>query len=381
MSLTLSEAKKLIASSYPEVRQWTVESGPFSPRRLKKFCRKAPNPSVRGAAWERIKGDLTETDFKTYSGSQHVDVRLHVAAHPETPEIILYFLSHDGNQSVRQAALPRIVASLNLEGLEYFSLSEYDDVRLIIAANPQTPRAMLLKLCDDRVQSVSQKAVSRVLENAAFKELRLLHSSQFDDVRLAVAAHSQTPRELLLTLCDNQAESVREKALPRIMANATVEELENFHSSRYADVRLAVSAHPRTPRTILLKLAKDSDPEVRQKALPRVLTTEIHQEELEELTTGYDDAKLAVAVHPLTSKDVLLNLSFDGNQKVREKALPRVLQDATLEDFRRLIETYHVDVRLALAMHHQTPKGILRRLAKDREPEVKKAALAKLKKG
>ena len=86
------------------------------------------------------------------------DVRLALAAHPDTPAETLYQLAEDKESGVRQG----VASNKNTpsEVLAHLAKDDFEQVRLSVAANPNSPEKTLARLAQDQSEEVRRAADS-----------------------------------------------------------------------------------------------------------------------------------------------------------------------------------------------------------------------------
>lgn len=114
--------------------------------------------------------------------------------------------------------------------------SEFEEIRLQIASNPDTPPAVLAYLA----RTASEKVLERIAENprTPVNVLEVLAESPYARVRVAVAENADTPLEVLAKLVDDE----------------------------HVDVRYAMAENPSMPASVLVKLVADANPYISARA-------------------------------------------------------------------------------------------------------------------
>jgi len=383
MNLTPTEAKTLSRSRHADVRLLAIQSGLLTRRRLKKLCRVDQEDSVRGAAWEIIENGLTRFEAFILSFSRNAEARLLALQSSRLSRKRLKKLCRkDPDQSVRAEAWELIKHNLTRMEAVSLSRSQHEDVRIFAVQSKLLSIRRVKKLCridrDESVRSAAWRPVKNILKKT---EIINFSRSRYPDIRAAIAVHPQTPRTVIFAFCHDHDRMVRAKAVLRILENATIDEYQrlirpprpkynyqyNYHN--YEDVRLAIAAHYRTPREILDQLTQDGSVGVRREALTQILK-DATPAELQKLSTNYDEAaRLAVAIHPLAPREVLLKLSIDNATSVREKALPRILENATIAECQTLLQASFIDVK----------RMVIKKLVENRNPKTTEILLPQLR--
>lgn len=173
--------------------------------------------------------------------------------------------------------------------------------------------------------------------------------------------------------------------------DASGEALERLATRDDPEVRRAVAAHPNTPADVLVELAGDF-PEAflgnpaamllstENPALPgRVPAEALHRALApDEVPSNWlawccghpDDAlRLRVAEHPSTPPAVLFRLTEDPESRVRARLTER--PDLPAELLERLASDASEDVRCIVAIGAETPPPLLARLVKDSSSNVR----------
>lgn len=151
--------------------------------------------------------------------------------------------------------------------------------------------------------------------------------------------------------------------------NAQPAELEALAGDAdHVTVREHVAAHPHTPGTVLLALARDGDRAVRlgvaqnPSAPPEALDVLAADERF--------GTRETVAAHPLTLPDTLGLLVKDPHERVRLVAGLR-LRPLNETEAQNALDTRRRNVKLALTSQADLPEPVLSRLAADRSSRIR----------
>ena len=177
--------------------------------------------------WTVLEGDEAAAKDEDWN------VRLIAAANPNTPKEILAELAKDKDRAVRIC----VAESLNIPEKTLFELAkDHWEVREAVAANPNTPKEILAELAKDG----------------------------FNCVRLAVAEHKHTSEETLAELAKDDDAYIC-CAVARNL-NTSAETLAKQAKEEDSQIRFWVAQNPNTSGEVLKKLVEDEDLKVREAA-------------------------------------------------------------------------------------------------------------------
>lgn len=169
------------------------------------------------------------------------------------------------------------------------------------------------------------------------------HCQTSDLRKIAIAADSQTPSEVLGKLAKDPHGNVRMSVAEN--ANTPAEVLTRLMADDDQYVRWCVAGNANTPAEMLTRLAADDDQGVRERA----------------------------AVNASTLAEVLTRLAADGDQDVRQWVAGNA--DTPAEVLTRLAADGDQDVRAGVARNANTPVEVLTRLAADDDQDVRGRAV------
>lgn len=190
--------------------------------------------------------------------------------------------------------------------------------------------------------------------------LSVLAKDSSDLVRYAVAKNQSTPQKILEKIARKQSEDTktRELAIKRIKDGKILAELAKDSKVR---IRMKVASHSDTPREVLEMLAKDSSNFVRQEVATNQNTPE------SALTMLANDEQIAVrevlAYCCCTPKKVLTILAEDSNYDVRTNVILNC--NTHPEVLAILAKDYSVAIRKKVIQHKNVTKEILKMLTRD----------------
>ncbi len=400
-------------------------------------------------------------------------IRQAVACHVNTPDSIIALLANDEDWDVRQAVSDRHlpqewrnldederIQRLKTENvacdiLKILSCSENWVIRQYVANNAGANREILKKLAKDRDDDVSTSARERLLNICLPEDWRQLGDTERIrrlksqnivanevltalimsinwKIRQAVARHEGTPPSLIKKLARDTVSDVRQAVMDRCLPlewrylddnqrsiklskeATTPEVLDVLAGSSNWLIRQAVARHEGTPPSLIKKLARDTDSDVRQAVIDRRLPSEWRYLENNQRSTklSKEDAtpevldvlagssswrlRQAVASNAKASDKLLKELAKDSDSDVASAArealalrrLPSEWQSldtsqkinrinngkATENVLEALALSTTQDIRKAVASSLATPVELLRTLSEDEDNEVKRIA-------
>lgn len=333
--------------------------------------------------------------------SQSWRIRQAVACHENTPESIIAVLANDEDWDVRQAVsdrnLPQEWRNLDEDEriqrlkigtvpcniLQILSYSENWVVRQHVANNTGANREILEKLSYDKDDDVSTSARERLLNHCLPEDWRQL----------------------------GDTERIQRLRSQKIVSD---EVLAAFATSINWLIRQAVARHEGTPLSLIKKLARDTDSDVRQAVVDRRLpsewrylddnqrSTKLSKEgatpEVLELFAGSSNWRLrqAVASNAKASDNLLKRLAKDSDFDVASAAHESLLLRKLPSDWQMLDTSQKInkvnngkatedvlealalsttqEIRKAVASSLKTPIELLRTLSDDKDDGVKRIA-------
>lgn len=275
-----------------------------------------------------------------------VTIRLEVAGNPSTSKDSLYLLSHDEDESVRKAALARLlklpgapsvsraVQNPNASPQLVASLAEDLEWRDVLTLfENELDADVLAELAKTRNMSVRAKVASS--ESAKPATLTFLASDSVNHVREAVASNDCTPQDILMLLLQDPDDRVWMTVLNR--GSLPKQVLLTAAAHRNPSMRQEVAAAKATTLDVLSQLAEDESPQVRR----------------------------AVACNPNTSNQILSALASDPDDDVR-LAIAMGMDEAV----------FLGQKVLAMKYWRRTPADVLVKLAADAAPKVRTAVVS-----
>ncbi|GGA06766.1 hypothetical protein [Okeania sp. KiyG1] len=172
------------------------------------------------------------------------------------PRDTLLELARDPSVSVRCKLARKIFRRQTpVEILEMLADDESEEVRKLVAENPDTPVETLVKLANDSSKSVKEKLVSN--SKTPVEILEILADDESEKIRQLVAKNSHTPVETLVKLANDSSKYVKQKLVSN--PNTPVEILERLG----LEEKIFNISNANTPASILEKLADHSSESVR----------------------------------------------------------------------------------------------------------------------
>lgn len=343
-----------------------------------------------------------------------VTIRLEVAGNPSTSKDSLYLLSHDEDESVRKAALtrllklpgapsvsgviqnpnasPQLVASLaeDLEWRGVLTLFENDldadvlaelaktrnmNVRAKVARSESAGPATLTFLASDSVHHVRAAVANNDFTTQDILML-LLHDPD-ERVWMTVLNRDNLPREVLMSAATDGNSSMRQQVAAA--KAATVEVLSQLAEDESPEIRRAVACNRNTSNQILSALASDPDDDIRLAIAMGMDEAVYHGEKIMAfrysrrtpvdvlLRLAADVApqvRTAVVSHPELPTETLGELAVDVASEVR-RAVGRQ-PNLPIAAFSALVDDPEVGIRAVVAEHPQIPGRLLARLLDDK---------------
>ena len=423
---------------------------------------------------DKLNSQLTDCKIlEILKYSHSCRIRQAVAYHENTPDSIIALLANDEDWDVRQAVsdrhLPQEWRSLDEDEriqrlktenapcdiLKILSCSENWVIRQHVANNVGANREILEKLAKDKDDDVSTNAREKLMNLCLPEDWRQLGDTERIrrlksqnivvtevltalimsinwKIRQAVARHEGTPPSLIKKLARDTDSNVRQAVIDRRLPSewrylddnqrstklskevATPEVLDVLAGSSNWRVRRAVARHEGTPPSIIKKLARDTDSDVRQAVIDRCLPSEwrylddnqrstklskeVATPEVLDVLSGSSNWRVrqAVASNSKASDKLLKELARDSDSDVasaaREALLLRRLPiewqalstrqkinrinngKATENVLEALALSTTQDIRKAVASSLATPVELLRTLSEDEDNEVKRIA-------
>ncbi|MBD2577996.1 hypothetical protein [Oscillatoria sp. FACHB-1406] len=304
--------------------------------------------------------EKTEAHISALLGGESVEGDRALAANSTTPADILEALSKSRDASVRQqvAANPNtpiaVLWKLGAEFPEYFLKNpivpllclEFGDV---IAAIPEDT---LFELCSCEIPDCLYQPLLNPKHQHLIGEIarcsgihkslleRLLQDfSDYLDLRINLARNPSTPAFILARLAADRAPVVRDAVASN--SSNPIEILQKLAENGDSLTRDAIASNESTPIALLHQLANDSTSLVRR----------------------------AVARHYQAPREVLHHLAADSCYSVRLTVAKNL--HAHPKTLRQLGEETGIEMRRAVAKHPHTPADTIRALGRERDAEVR----------
>lgn len=284
------------------------------------------------------------------------NLRIELAANPDTSLEILENLSKDGSIYVRHNVGGNPSAGLKI--LELLSKDDRALVRGVVAVNPNSSLEILVHLSQD-VSFFIQDKVAEVMmalaESPTTSPQILEQLAQIEDlrdgksgsnIRRRVAENPSTPPDTLNALSKDKDFQVLWGVAVNPSSSQTILELLALEEDHY--VREYVAKNPKLNQSILEKLSRDSEEGVR----------------------------ISVAGNPSTSQTTLGTLSKDEEEEVREAVAKN--PNAGLATLELLSEDGSERVRRNVALNPNSSAQILDLLAQDEDSDVSQNAKREL---
>ena len=405
------------------------------------------------------------------SDSSSEDVKRIIAAHPDTNQTIISKFRIEDNE-VKEAIKYRnlgdewkylnkneiaekIKTSIEIDEkiLEFFSKSPENLIRGAVAFNPGVPKDILNKLKKENDKYIKQCIAYRDLPNEWISEndfqkvgkikstnvldesvLKILSTSTYDEIRVAVALHPDTTESILDTLKKDDSDDVKDavayRELPKewksLDDDEKLQKIQNseglspeiidiFVKSNNWRIREALIENDKLELSLLKGLIYDNDSDVSSKAQNKFLPVEwknIHEDntkfealikkeipiEILEILAGSpnDKIKKFVANYEKTSNEILKILSKNQDYDISEAAQNRLLpqewvnllalenekiiqklneENISEEIYDILSESYNWQIKKIVALHNKTPIKCLEKLSHDNDGDIKDALL------
>ena len=280
------------------------------------------------------------------------NLRIEMAANPDTSLEILETLSKDGSIYVRHNVGGNPSASLKI--LELLSKDHRALVRGVVAVNPNSSLEILVHLSQDvsffiqdeiaevmMALAESPNTNVKILENLAqIEDLR--DGKSGSNIRCRVAANPSTPPDTLKTLSRDKDFQVLWGVAVNPSSSQTILEMFAVEEDYY--VREYVAKNPNLNQSILEKLSRDAEEGVR----------------------------ISVAGNPSASQATLGTLSKDKAQEVREAVAGN--NNVSLATLELLSKDESERVRSEVALNPNSSEQILELLAQDEDSDVSQNA-------
>ena len=334
--------------------------------------------------------------------SQSWRIRQAVACHGNAPDSIIELLANDEDCDVRQAALLDRHLPQGWRNLD-------DDERIQRLKTETTPYDVLKILSCSENWLIRQHVANNTGANREI--LEKLANDKDDDV-------STDARERLLNLClpEDWRQLGDTERMRRLRSQNVVDDevLAALTKSSNWEIRQAVARHEGTPPSIVKKLARDTDSNVRQALIDRRLPSEWRYLDDNQRSTklSKDSATLevldvlsgssnwrvrqAVASNSKASEKLLKELARDGDSDVASAAREALLLRRLPSEWQKLDTSQKINkvkngkatndvlealafsttqkIRKAVASSLTTPIELLRTLSEDEDNDVKRIA-------
>jgi hypothetical protein len=320
---------------------------------------------------------LAPAVVKVLASDRSEAVRAVVAGRRDLPPKVWQRLIEDRSAEVRQAAADNRAIPMD-QRREAILAWGTRGARVALAADPNTPAAVLETLAGDRSGAV-RRAVARRTEKGEL--LSDLAGDPSASVRGAVAANPASGGKLLSELLSDPSPTVRAAAAgnPSLPQPAAEQLADRVAAGDRADERVASAcALARSTRrpAVLARLAKARSWRVRQAvaanpaAPPGVLRTLLADARLEVVLAAADRQQLAPAAPAALARLARRELSDDHRRALAEHpACPGPV-------LAKLARDNNPAIRRTVAAHRSTPAPVLARLVADERADVRAAAAA-----
>lgn len=317
------------------------------------------------------------------------DVRLQrlAARHPALPvELLVWLDQRYPNGQARETLLIRLAGhALPAKTLLRFSREGDWEERAAVARNPALPGPGRERLRGDGDWWV-RAAVAENPHATPQDLLWLAHDTEHVTIREGVAAHPNTPGEVLTRLAADGERAVRLQVARN--PSTPPEALEHLSGDERFMVREAVAAHALCPPDALASLA--ADPNERVQFVARLRTSPVTESAATAaLATRRRQVKLALSAAPGTPRPAVEQLARDRNPQVRAQAalhpqlpdgtrrhltndpvpavslIARALDDETPPDQLAFLPRHDARVRQALSRNRSAPEPVLDDLSED----------------
>ena len=295
--------------------------------------------------------ELSHLEFVRLANDPHPKIRLRLAQRPDTPADILGLLWND----------------------------PAENVRIFVAKHPNVLPDTLALMASDASHRVATEVARR--NETPFKALEIIAQHADENIRLTLAANHKVPRhilmqmaeceksfwviskimnrrdlpeELLLKLAENSNENVRRRAYSRL--EPTHEYVEQMARDTCYFIRANAAKSPLISETTFKHLLDDEKPHVRSYAVTNTMTP-IRQLDILSQDTDYGP-RMAVAKHPLVTNEMLTRLSFDENDFVRRTVAEN--EKTPLDILKKFVIDPSPYVRSNVVSNKTVPKAWLR---------------------
>lgn len=332
--------------------------------------------------------------------------RISVAIHSLCPEDILWSLAYDDEDSVVYCVAnnPNCPPDLFQELIYHHGLEGNDPVLTAICRNPSCPPDLLAelawywgdtaalhfalanpsfqrKLLEELIREKSQSPETEERINAlchsecpadVFEEL----ASDFSvDVRSTIAESNWAPPQTLAKLCVSDPDpdiryAAKENPNNPLTHQASNETLFNLAKIGDTAINIKLASHDDCSEELLMLLADDHHPEVRQVITER---SDCPVEILAKLAKDqHESVLLRVAKHPNTPPEALEFLCASSSGWVRAAIAENPSTSAAA--LRKLADSEFFEYRELVARSRNCPVDLLQTLASDKENRVRAAA-------
>jgi pentose-5-phosphate-3-epimerase len=296
-------------------------------------------------------------------------VRQMVARHPNTSQALL--ADAVSEPELRQFVAANPSAGKNL--LNQLAQDSQHEVLEAIATNPNTPASVLKHIAETRSHDllVAQhpNADGELLQQVLWR----LAMDERLSVRQYVAKHPCTPIDILKMWVKKEPQL---RGWIAQNPSITVDMIGVLARDASPKVRLAIAYNPSTPSSVLEKLSFDTEVEVRRAVANNAKTP---GNVLEMLVKDWQCSTF-VAQNPNTPTKVLEYLARLTGFNWLLLTHPNTSVEMRQALITTFAKSYIESDRLYAAQHPDTPTEILIELAKDRNLEIRSAALQALKK-
>ena len=293
--------------------------------------------------------------LKALSRDACPSVRLAVAANTSTSADIILQLADDEFGSVSLAAQSN--PTFPVDKLAEFALNGNANDRLAAASNPSTPPSLLaalvqgpepeLQICisvaenpsappealsilaesdDEDVLIAVAENPSLTLETIKVLYRRLAEDEDLDWIKEELAENEQTPPEILDEIADGEYPyrlilvGGNRSAWPETLRRIALED---------EDAASAVAENPSAPQDLLVELSTRKNPDyiyelASNPSTPKEILASF-------MKHHFSSIRLSLAKNPSTPIETILELSEDGDERVREAALIRLSQAGSKE--------------------------------------------------
>ncbi len=322
-------------------------------------------------------------------------VRRALASHPKLSEEIKEKLAVDSDQTVVESLLK--ASSLpNLATLDKLLTAATPRVRETLAANPNTPQAILEKLSQgpvyteflllslarnphsgpqvtNRLSRIGDRLVRTFLARLPVPQATFTTLANDGDlgVRSMVAGNSACPAALLDLLAKDSNTIVREAVA--LNQSTSKETLAKLATDSHQDVRQAVASNYASSAATLAQLAKDTNESV------RALCAANPNTDIDVLTAMSKDnstaVRCAVALNGNTKPETIKAMVGDNTIAVAQILAALGESKLAQSDYEKLANDQSALVRINLAGNGALSSSLIKTLAQDKDARVR-ASLA-----